>query len=81
MPHLGIINREQTVFFLENMKSASEKMAQDILQSIAEKKSNKEIINSYKQKYWHNYIKEIYPEDALELNTNIMIDLIRKELM
>ena len=40
MPHLGIINREQTVFFLENMKSASEKMAQDILQSIAEKKSN-----------------------------------------
>ena len=27
------------------------------------------------------YVKEIYPIDAMELNTNIMINLIERELM
>lgn len=81
MPHLGMLNQEQTDFFLNNMKSDSEKIAQDILKSILLGKTNNEIVDKFKQKYWHDYIKEIYPEAALELNTNIMIELIRNELM
>lgn len=81
MPHLGMLNQEQTDFFLNNMKSDSEKIAQDILKSILLGKTNNEIVDKFKQKYWHDYIKEIYPEAALELNINIMIELIRNELM
>lgn len=60
MPHLGMLNQEQTDFFLNNMKSDSEKIAQDILKSILLGKTNNEIVDKFKQKYWHDYIKEIY---------------------
>lgn len=80
-PHYGILSQEQTKYFLDNMKSASENTALDILSSLKNGKSTDEIISQFKDKYWHGYIKEIYPEDAVNLNTSIMIELIRKELM
>lgn len=80
-PHYGILNQEQTKFFLDNMKSASEKTALNILNSLKKGKSTDEITAEFKAEYWHGYIKEIYPEDAVNLNTSIMIELVRKELM
>ncbi len=80
-PHYGILSEEQTRFFLDNMKSASERAALDILDSLKNGISTDEIIEQFKNRYWHGYIKEIYPEDAVNLNTSIMIELIRKELM
>ncbi len=43
-------------------------------------KDKKEIMNFFKDKFYHGYIKTIYPIDAMELNTGIMIDLIEREL-
>lgn len=80
-PHYGILSEEQSRFFLENMRTASEQTAADILCSIRNGESDEEIIADFKEKYWHGYIKEIYPEDAVDLNTSIMINLIRKELL
>ena len=80
-PHYGILNEEQTKYFLDNMKSASENAAHNILKSLKDGKSSDEIISDFKAEFWHGYIKEIYPEDAIDLNTSIMIELIRKELM
>lgn len=80
-PHYGILSKEQSEFFISNMKKASQKAAEAILNSIKSGKSDKKIIADFKQNYWHGYIKEIYPEDAANLNTSIMIGLIRKELM
>lgn len=80
-PHYGILSQEQTRYFLDNMKSASENTALDILSSLKNGRSTDEIISEFKDKFWHGYIKEIYPEDAVNLNTSIMIELIRKELM
>lgn len=80
-PHYGILNEGQTRYFLDNMKSASEKTAFDIMSSLKKGKSADEITAEFKSEYWHGYIKEIYPEDAVNLNTSIMIELIRKELM
>ena len=68
-------------FFISNMKKASEKVARDILHSLENGRSDEEIIADFKAEYWHGYIKEIYPEDAVNLNTSIMIKLIRKELL
>ncbi len=80
-PHYGILSKEQSEFFISNMKKASEKVARDILHSLENSRSDKEIIADFKAEYWHGYIKEIYPEDAINLNTSIMIKLIRKELL
>lgn len=43
-------------------------------------KSKEEILNQFKAKYYDEKVKSIYPVDAMELNTNIMINLIEKEL-
>ena len=80
-PHLGLLNQTQTDFFLGNMKSAAQNTADHFLDSIKNGLCDDEIIEQYKQKYWHGYIKEIYPEDAMALNTSIMIRLIKNELL
>ena len=80
-PHYGILSQEQTKFFLDNMKSASEKTALNILNSLKKGKSTDEIIAEFRAEFWHGYIREIYPEDAVNLNTSIMTELVRKELM
>ena len=78
-PHLGLLNEAQTEFFLSNMKSAAQNIADNFLDSIKNGLSDEEIINQFKEKFWHDYIREIYPEDALTLNTSIMIRLIKNE--
>ena len=79
-PHLGLLNKTQTEFFLKNMKSSLQNEALNILDSIKNGLSDEEILKQFKEKFWHGYIKEIYPEDAAELNTSITIRLIRNEL-
>ena len=41
--------------------------------------SHQEIADKYKQRYYHGYVREVYPIDAMNLNTGIMIDRIEKE--
>ena len=57
-PHLGLLNKVQTEFFLGNMKSAAQNIANNLLDSIKNGLSDEEIINQFKEKYWHGYIKE-----------------------
>ena len=80
-PHLGLLSEEQTEFFLTHMKSAAKNAAGEMLDSIKQGMSDDEIIRQIKEKYWRGYIYEIYPEDAIALNTSIMIKVIRNELM
>ena len=80
-PHYGLLDKSQTQYFLGNMKAAARNTANDILDSIKRGYGDEEIIKQFKDIYWHGYIKEIYPEDAITLNTSIMIRLIRNELL
>lgn len=80
-PHLGILSSEQTEYFLENAKNASAEAAEIILKSLKSGKTSGEIIELFKEKYWWGYVRDIYPVDAMELNTSIMIKLIKKELL
>jgi glyoxylase-like metal-dependent hydrolase (beta-lactamase superfamily II) len=80
-PHFGLLDKNQTEYFLNNMKSAAEKTAQELLNNIKNGYSDEEIIQQLKDKYLHGYMKEIYPEDAFNLNVSIMIKLIKNELL
>ena len=80
-PHLGLLNKAQTEYFLGNMRSAAQNIAENFLDSIKSGLSDEDIVKRFKEKYWHGYIKEIYPEDAMALNTSIMINLIKNELL
>ena len=79
-PHWGLLDEAQTAYFLRNMKAASANAAATILDGIKRGLSDEEIMEWYKQTYWQGYIREAYPEDAINLNTSIIIRLIRSEL-
>ncbi len=81
IPHFGLLDKKQTEFFINNMKSAAQEIAQELLDSIKKGYGDEEIIKQFKDKYWHGYIKEINPEDAFNLNSSIMIRLIKNELL
>ena len=78
-PHLGILDEKQTEYFLSHTKSANEAAAQFFIDRIRSGMSDEMIIEEFKAKYRQGYIRDIYPEDAINLNTSIMIGLIRKE--
>jgi len=80
-PHFGLLDKTQTEYFLKNMKSSAQNIADDILGSIKAGCSDKETVARFKNKYWHGNIKEAYPEDAINLNTSIMVRLLRSELL
>lgn len=80
-PHLGILTEQQTEYFLGNMKSAAEQAAGLIAESIRSGRSDEDIMAEFKQRYLKGYIADIYPEDAADLNTSIMIGLIKREVL
>lgn len=81
VPHYGILSDSQTEYFLKSMKTAAENAAQIMMDGIKSGKTTEELIADFKERYCHGHVKDIYPDDAVNLNTSIMIELIKKELM
>lgn len=80
VPHFGLLTTEESRFYLEKGKENAIETAKEILESLRNQKSKEEILNQFKAKYYDEKVKSIYPVDAMELNTNIMINLVEKEL-
>lgn len=78
-PHLGILDDKQTQFFLENAKDYAIEAADFIKTRIINGIEKDDIIKDFKNKYRRGYIVTIYPEDAVNLNTSIMIDMLKRE--
>ena len=79
VPHYGLLKGKETEFYLKKAKESAEQTAKEITSMLKNGKSKEEIIEFFKKKYYHGYIKEIYPIDAMELNTKITIDLLARE--
>lgn len=79
MPHLGLLDREQTGFFLRESKKSAVETAEQITRMLKAGCSRDSILAFFKEKFYHGYIKAIYPIDAMELNTGITIDLLQRE--
>jgi len=80
-PHYGLLSREQTRFFLSGMRGACVDVAMWMRDLIVAGRSDDEIIQAFKDRFWHDTIRIMYPVDAINLNTSIMINLIKKELI
>jgi len=81
IPHYGLLNKEQTKAYLRAAKKSAVETAQEITELLKNGRSKPEIVEFFKQKFYHGYIKNIYPIDAMELNTGITVDLIERELL
>lgn len=80
VPHFGLIGGETAKFYLAQGRKRAEEVAISILSMLNENKPKEEILEFFKETFYHSYIREIYPIDAMELNTGITINLIEKEL-
>lgn len=79
VPHFGLLEGEKARLYFEKAKISNEKITEKIVEMLKAGKSKEQIAEAYKEEYYHGYIKKIYPIDAMELNTGIMINLIEKE--
>lgn len=78
LPHCGLQDAEKTAYYLQNCRKSAVETAQAI-RNILEKGGDAE------QYFWDTFYRDgvpaIYPEDAMRLNTGIMVRLLEKELL
>lgn len=80
LPHLGLVDEEKTRFYLEHAEKSSKDTAEGILAILDAGGSEADAMQYMKDRFYHGYVQSIYPIDAMELNTSIMIKLLLKEL-
>jgi len=81
VPHYGVLNREEAFEYIRLGKINAEETAKEITEILKKQGTEQDAFNFFKDKYYRGYIKDIYPEDAMALNTSIMVKLIRSELV
>ena len=81
IPHFGVLEGEMTQLYLKMSRKNTVQVTEDFMELIKEGKSDDEILEFYKAKYYRDEVRVSYPEDAMKLNTGIMIRLIKKECL
>lgn len=81
VPHYGLLDKNETQEYLKNGKESAKETAREIAKILSSSGTENDAFEYFKDKFYHGYVKEIYPIDAMTLNTNIMIGLIKKELL
>lgn len=80
LPHYGLLNAEQTKIYLENAEKSAIETRDEIIDILNNGGSHDYAVNYFLNKFGNDNVKKIYPKDAMELNTNIMVSLIEKEI-
>lgn len=81
IPHYGLLDLKKTKIYLNKAKESAVSVAEEIVSMLKDNKTKEEITARFKERFYYGYIKEIYPIDAMELNTGIMIDLLKREFL
>ncbi len=79
LPHYGLLTSEQKEFYLQHARSASADTYEEIKALLIRGKSKAQAVEYFRNKFYSDNIRVIYPEDAMLLNTGIMVSLIAKE--
>lgn len=81
IPHYGMLDGEKTKLFLKKAEESAASVKKEVVSMLRNNKTKEEIVGRFKERFYYGYIKEIYPIDAMELNTGIMIDLLKREFL
>ncbi len=81
LPHHGLLSKEKTAFYLQNAEKSAVETAEEIVEILKNGGSHADAMEFFKKKFYNERIAAIYPIDAMELNTSIMIRLLEKELI
>lgn len=80
LPHCGLLTEEKTAFYLQNCREAAVSAAEAILGILQRGGSEEEAVSWFRAAFYREGIPPIYPEDAMLLNTGILVSLLNKEL-
>lgn len=80
-PHYGLLDREEAALFLKNSEETTVKVASDIKEILLSGGTEEDAFAHFKSVFYRECMREGYPIEAFNLNTSIMIKLIRKELV
>lgn len=81
IPHYGIVSGEEAQRYLKQSERAAVETADIIKTSLQAGQSHEEILKLLTERLYREHVAPIYPRDAFELNTGIMIRLIEAELL
>lgn len=79
LPHHGLLSPEKTAFYLQKAEPCAVETAEEIISILKNGGSHEDCMNFCKKKFYTDRIAAIYPIDAMELNTSIMIRLLENE--
>lgn len=79
VPHYGLLDSDETKAYLATAKKTSRETADEIADILRDGGSRDDAVKYFKDKFYKGYIKEVYPKDAMDLNTGISVDLIKRE--
>ncbi|MBQ2755908.1 MAG: MBL fold metallo-hydrolase [Oscillospiraceae bacterium] len=80
-PHYGLVSEKETAFFLDNIEPSAKEAVAFFVDRLTKNISREDIIEEYSRIYCRFESGDIYPRDAMVLNTSIMIDLVEKEVL
>lgn len=81
VPHYGLLNKQETKFFLENSEKVLRKTAEHVVEIFEQGGTSDDALKFFEENFYTDTIRPTYPIDAFLLNTSIMIELIKKELL
>ena len=80
-PHYGIVSGQEVQDCLVQGEQCMRQVCRLILDLLALGKTPEEILEHLTQLFYVGRVKSFYPYDAYRMNTEIMINLVRKELL
>ena len=81
LPHYGVVSGEEARNYLANGQKTAQQSADLILEQLAQGKTTEEILEYLTEILYTDRVKPAYPYAAFLMNTEIMINLVRKELL
>lgn len=79
IPHFGVIEKDEVKLYLKNAYKSAVTTYEEI-SKILKTGTKEDAINHFVKKFYTENVKEIYPYDAMILNTSITVSLIEKDL-
>jgi glyoxylase-like metal-dependent hydrolase (beta-lactamase superfamily II) len=81
IPHIGLLDKDETKFYLENAESSLTEAIFEIRDILAGGGSHEDAIEHFRKKYYTGSVLRSYPPDAFALNTGITVALVERELL
>lgn len=81
VPHYGLLDKHETKYFLENSEKVLRKTAEHVVEIFENGGNSDDALKFFEENFYTDIIRPTYPIDAFLLNTSIMIELIKKELL